>query len=75
AGKSMQILWNWYFGVLQFLGHFIPSWRKAFLELPKLIHSSNWVSDYTSIMKENGLDVTLEYHTFGCCCIVTGKSV
>ncbi|EPA05759.1 hypothetical protein BG20_I2556 [Candidatus Nitrosarchaeum limnium BG20] len=70
----MQILWNWYFGVLQFLGNFIPSWRKAFLELPKLIESSNWVSNYTSAMKENGLDVTLEYHTFGCCCIITGKS-
>jgi demethylmenaquinone methyltransferase/2-methoxy-6-polyprenyl-1,4-benzoquinol methylase len=72
--KQMQILWNWYFGVLQFLGNFIPSWRKAFLELPKLIESSNWVSNYTSAMKENGLDVTLEYHTFGCCCIITGKS-
>jgi len=74
-GKSMQILWNWYFGLLQFVGHFIPSWRKAFLELPKLIHSSKWVEDYPFLMKASGLDVTLENHTFGCSCIITGRLV
>lgn len=72
--KSIRKIWHFYFGVLQFLGNFIPSWKAAFLGLPKLIESSNWVSDYTGIMKENGLDVTLEYHTFGCSCILSGKT-
>lgn len=72
--KLLQIIWNQYFHLLQFLGYFIPSWKEAFMELPKLIKSSRWVEDYSSTMKEAGLEIKLEYHTFGCSCIITGKS-
>ena len=72
--KTLQIIWNQYFHLLQFLGYFIPQWKEAFTELPKLIRTSRWVEDYSSAMKEVGLEVKLECHTFGCSCIITGKS-
>lgn len=72
--KTLQIIWNQYFHVLQLLGYFIPRWKKAFLELPELIKNSRWVEDYSSVMREEGLNVEFEYHTFGCCGIITGKS-
>jgi demethylmenaquinone methyltransferase/2-methoxy-6-polyprenyl-1,4-benzoquinol methylase len=72
--KTIQTIWNRYFHLLQFSGYFIPKWKEAFLNLPKLIRTSKWVEDYSSAMKEEGLDVEFEYHTFGCCCIITGKS-
>ena len=72
--KTFQIIWNQYFHLLQFLGYFIPIWKEALMELPKLIKSSRWVEDYSSTMKEVGLEIKLECHTFGCSCIITGKS-
>lgn len=50
-------LWDFYFVILNFLGFFIPSWKEAFAELPKLIRSSTWVSNYVDAMKKNGLKV------------------
>lgn len=53
----VQKLWNLYFVLLNFVGFFIPSWKYPFIELPKLIRSSNWVNDYTQALKKNGFDV------------------
>lgn len=72
--KILQTIWNQYFYVLQLLGYFIPRWKEAFVELPELIKNGRWVEDYSSAMRENELNVEFEYHTFGCCCIITGKS-
>lgn len=69
----IQMLWERYFHLLQFVGHFIPRWKAAFFELPKLIRSSKWIDDYTLEMKKEGFDVALKHHTFGCSCIITAQ--
>ena len=71
--KAVQKLWNGLFVVLNFLGYFIPSWKEAFLELPKLIKSSDWLNSYESAMKKNGLQVTRHYLTWGTSAILVGK--
>lgn len=55
--KLAQGLWNWYFVLLGFLGVFIPSWKYPFLELPKLIKTSNWVNDYKKELQRNNFNV------------------
>ncbi len=57
-------LWGFYFVILNFVGLFIPSWKEAFKKLPKLIKSSTWVSDYSDVMRENGLKV--EQYSLSC---------
>ena len=52
-----QKIWNMYFILLNFVGIFIPKWRKAFSELPKLIRSSNWTMGYQKALEQNGFDV------------------
>ena len=55
--KLVRVFWEMYFVVLNFLGNFIPSWKEAFVNLPKLIRSSKWLETYENEMKQNGLDV------------------
>lgn len=55
--RLVRALWEMYFVVLNFLGNFIPSWKEAFMNLPKLIRSSKWLETYENEMKQNGLDV------------------
>ena len=43
----VQTLWKLHFVLLRFLGIFLPSWRFAFAELPKLIQDNRWVEQYT----------------------------
>ena len=71
--KLLQHLWNLYFKVLQFTGLFIPSWRFAFSELPKLIKDSNWVADYTKTLHENNFTVTTTNQTCGTSSIIHAK--
>lgn len=71
--KLFQIIWNQYFHFLQFLGFLIPEWKISFFELPKLIRNSKWVEDYSDAMMQEGFKVELEFHTWSCCCIITGK--
>jgi len=53
----IQKLWNIHFILLNFAGIFIPEWKKAFLELPKLIRSSTWVTSYQEDLEQNGFEV------------------
>lgn len=53
----IQKLWNIHFVLLNFVGIFIPEWKKAFLELPKLIRSSTWVASYQEDLEQNGFEV------------------
>lgn len=53
----IQGMWNFYFVLLNFFGFFIPSWKYPFLELPKLIKTSNWVEDYKQEIESNNFDV------------------
>jgi len=68
-------LWNFYFVLLRFAGYFIPTWKEAFFELPKLICSSNWLENYVSAMKEFGLDVEYQHLTLNSCAIIVGRKL
>lgn len=68
-------LWKFYFILLHIIGYFIPTWKEAFVELPKLIRSSNWLEDYVSIMKESGLDVKYQHMTLNSCAMIVGQKL
>jgi len=68
-------LWDLYFILLNFVGNFIPTWKEAFVELPRLIKSSSWLELYAKEMKRNGLEVTHQYLTWNSSAILVGKKV
>lgn len=69
-------LWNFYFVLLNFVCHFfIPSWKKAFSELPALIRSSSWFADYKNAMIKNSLKVSYQYLTWNSSAILVGKKI
>ena len=68
-------LWNFYFILLQLAGYFIPTWKEAFVELPKLIRSSNWFEDYVIAMRESNLDVKYQCMTLNSCAIIVGQKL
>ncbi len=68
-------LWDLYFILLNFVGNFIPTWKKAFVELPRLIKSSSWLELYAKEMKRNGLEVKYQYLTWNSSAILVGKKV
>ena len=69
----VRMIWNFYFILLRLIGYFIPTWKDAFIILPKLIRSSTWLKDYISAMKEVGLDTEFRYFTLGSCAILVGR--
>jgi demethylmenaquinone methyltransferase/2-methoxy-6-polyprenyl-1,4-benzoquinol methylase len=68
-------IWNIYFALLNFVGFFIPSWKEAFIKLPKLIKTSTWLSSYANVMKKNGLQVKFHYLTWDSCAILIGNKI
>ena len=62
--KFIKALWKSYFVILSLGGFFIPSWKEAFVNLPKLIKSSKWLETYENEMKQNGFDVIRIYLTW-----------
>ncbi len=68
-------LWDLYFILLNFVGNFIPTWKEAFVELPRLIKSSSWLELYAKEMKRNGLEVKHQYLTWNSSAILVGKKV
>lgn len=71
--KIVQKFWKIHFVFLRFLGNFIPSWKMAFLELPKLIQKSKWVYQYSNELKKNGFDVRQQNLTLDCSVIIYAK--
>lgn len=71
----VKSLWNMYFVVLNFIGYFMPQWKEAFANLPKLIKSSNWVTSYEDVMKKNGLEVTCVNLTCSSSAILIAKRI
>lgn len=71
----VRFFWNSYFVLLRFIGYFIPPWKEAFVELPKLIRSSTWLEDYVSAMKESGLDVGFKHLTLSSCAVIIGRKL
>lgn len=55
--RLIRILWRFHFVMLKLVGNFIPSWRFAFSELPKLIQNSRWVDQYIEELEKNGFKI------------------
>ncbi len=68
-------LWDLYFILLNFIGNFIPTWKEAFVELPRLIKSSSWLELYAKEMIKNELEVKHQYLTWNSSAILVGKKV
>jgi len=60
---------------LNFVGNFIPTWKEAFVELPRLIKSSSWLELYAKEMIKNELEVKHQYLTWNSSAILVGKKV
>ena len=68
-------IWNLFFVILNRLGKYAPDWKEVFIELPKLIRSSNWVEEYETSMRKNGLIVERQSLSWGTSAILTGSNV
>jgi demethylmenaquinone methyltransferase/2-methoxy-6-polyprenyl-1,4-benzoquinol methylase len=71
----MQKIWNLYFNVLNLIGFFIPNWKNVFVHLPNLIRTTNWVTDYEKIMKNNELKIYKHDLTLGTASILIGIKI
>lgn len=69
----VRALWEMYFVMLNFVGFFIPSWKEAFVKLPKLIKSSKWLDACENEMKHSGLDVIRVNLTWNSSAILVAK--
>ena len=67
-----RIVWDVIFIMLKLVGCFIPSWRKAFSDLPKLIRSSKWLHNYEKIMKNHSLKVEQQSFSWNSSVILVG---
>lgn len=68
-------IWNLFFVILNRLGKYAPDWKEVFIELPKLIRSSNWLEEYETSMRKNGLIVERQSLSWGTSAILTGSNV
>ncbi len=69
---AVRGLWNVFLTFLRLVGYFIPSWKDALIGLPKLIRRTNWLHNYSDVMKKSGLRVSNQYLTHGAAAILTG---
>jgi demethylmenaquinone methyltransferase/2-methoxy-6-polyprenyl-1,4-benzoquinol methylase len=72
TNKLVRRFWDIYFVLLYFARFFIPSWKEAFVSLPKIIRSSTWLSDYKKTMENNGLDVQQRFLTWNSSALLIG---
>jgi demethylmenaquinone methyltransferase / 2-methoxy-6-polyprenyl-1,4-benzoquinol methylase len=63
---------DFYFKLLYLVESIIPDWKQVFVDLPHLIRTTNWVSDYEKSMKSNGLLISKEELTMGSSTIIVG---
>lgn len=66
-------LWHFYFVLLKFLGNFIPSWKYAFSELPKIIQKSEWVKQYSQELEQRGFEIEQQVLTLNSAIILYAK--
>lgn len=71
----VKALWETYFVLLHSVGYFMPSWKEAFVHLPKLIKSSKWLDAYECEMKKNGLEVRRMELTWNSSAILVAKKL
>lgn len=70
--RLVRFFWSLHFVILRIVGNFMPEWREAFAELPRLIQTSTWIDDYKKELQKNGFDVTIKYFTWNCSVILVG---
>ena len=75
TNNLVKRLWSSYFKLLNFIGIFIPPWKHAFEELPKLIKTSNWVNSYKQELERNGFEVKQQNLTWNSSTILLAKYV
>lgn len=73
TNKQIRFLWNLYFVILRFVGNFIPTWKDAFENLPKLIRTSTWIESYKNELEKNDFDVSISYQTWSTSAILYAK--
>lgn len=73
--NSKKILWNLYFVLLKLVGNFIPEWKYAFSELPKLIKTSDWLYRYKKELTFYGFDVKIIYLTWSCAAVIIATRI
>jgi len=73
--RLIRKMWNFYFKLLFLAGFFIPNWKQVFVDLPILIKTSNWVSEYEEAMKYCGLKTSKQDLTWGSSTILIGTKI
>jgi len=68
----VRSFWNAHFVMLHLIGIFLPSWKIAFVELPKIIRTSTWVRTYTQVMKNMNFLVDCSHLTWNSSAILIG---
>lgn len=74
TSKLLQYTFELYFKCAQPVGAFYyPEWKDVLIELPKVIRKSDWISEVTNAMSEEGLrNITVESLTLQGAAIVSG---
>ena len=73
SNAAVKFLWKCLFKLLQFCAIFLPEWKVAFYELPKIVKHTTWIEDYKKLFMKKGFDVTISFQTMGCSCILEAK--
>ena len=73
--RLVRAAWGFYFFLLRFSGYFLTSWKEVFVELPKLIRSTNWSYEYELTLKKYGFKVERESLSMGTSTILTGTHI
>jgi len=73
--RLIRRMWNFYFKLLYLAGFFIPNWKQVFIDLPYLIRTTNWVSEYEETMKNCGLEIYKQNLTWGSSTILIGTKI
>lgn len=71
----VKSLWDSYFMILNFVAYFIPSWKNAFTNLPKLIKLSTWLDSYEEELRKNQFNVKRECLTWNSSAILIAKNL
>ncbi len=73
--KLINAFWRMYFLLLNCIGNFIPPWKYAFTELPKLIQKTKWVEQYKQELEKHGFTVTQQNLTWNCSVILHAEKI
>lgn len=75
SAKILQLTFAFYFKCAQSVGAWLyPEWKEVLLELPEVIRKSNWISEVTTAMSDEGFNhIRVESLTLQGAAIITGE--